>query len=104
MTQSEYLLILSGMAAATFLPRWVPLFFLARRRLAGWLTEWLDLIPAAILGALLAPALFPSEVSAGRIFSYPPFLAAIPTFLVAVRTRSLGGSVVTGMAAFWLLS
>ncbi|WP_422573630.1 hypothetical protein [Methanothrix sp.] len=29
-------------------------------------------------------------------------MVAIPTFLFALKTRSLGGTVIVGMALFWL--
>jgi len=34
-------------------PRLPPLVTLSRRTLPGWLAEWLELVPAAILSALL---------------------------------------------------
>jgi branched-subunit amino acid transport protein len=71
-----YLLIVLGMGLVTYLPRWFPLFFLARRNLPQWLIDWLDLIPAAILSALLVPELItvarPATWSCGgRSFGWP---------------------------------
>jgi len=90
------------MGCVTYLPRWAPLFFLSRHDLPRWLIEWLDLIPVAILSALLLPAL----VVGGREKDFnlltPELVAAIPTFLFALKTKSLGGTVVLGMAVFWL--
>jgi len=57
MISLDYLLLIAGMGLVTFLPRWAPLFFLSQRKLPVWFVEWLDLIPAAILSALLVPAL-----------------------------------------------
>ena len=54
---NEYLVLILGMGLVTYLPRWFPLFFLAKRNLPKVLVDWLDLIPAAILSALLVPAL-----------------------------------------------
>jgi branched-subunit amino acid transport protein len=102
MIKSEYLLLLLGMGLVTYIPRWVPIFFLSRRELPQWFAEWLDLIPVAILSALV----FPELVTAGSprfldLFQ-PQFVVAVPTFLFALKTRSLGGTVVTGMLLFWL--
>jgi branched-subunit amino acid transport protein len=101
---TDYFLIVMAMGAVTYLPRWLPLFALARRRLPAWVLRWLDLIPAAVLSALVAPALLtsgdPRQVDVFR----PEFYAAVPTLLFALKTRSLGGTVVTGMALYWLLS
>jgi len=103
MTAAEYLLLLLGMGAVTYLPRLLPLFFLSQRALPRWLVEWLELIPVAILAALLAPALLVDD-GAGRIDLLRPQLwVAVPTFWVAWRTRSLGGTVLAGMGLFWLL-
>jgi len=32
----------------------------------------------------------------------PELFVAIPTFIFAVKTKSLGGTVIFGMALFWL--
>lgn len=88
----------------TFVPRWFPLLYLSRRRLPRWLFEMLDLIPAAILSSILVPMLL-VDASAGSLdLMRPEILAAIPTFLFARVTRSLGGTVIFGMALYWLIS
>jgi branched-subunit amino acid transport protein len=99
----EFLLLVGGMGLATYLPRWAPLLFLSERKLPDWLVEWLDLIPAAILAALVGPALVVAGDPRHLDFLRPEVAAAIPTLWVASRTRSLAGTVVLGMALFWLL-
>ncbi len=101
---TDYILIVLGMGAVTFLPRWVPLFALSRRRLPGWVLDWLDLIPAAVLSALVLPALVTSGEPRHLDLLRPELYVAVPTFLFALKTRSLGGSVVLGMGLYWLLS
>lgn len=98
----EYILMLIGMGLVTFVPRWVPFFFLSNRKLPAWLVEWLDLIPAAILSALLLPALIITGEPRRIMLLQPELLAAIPTFIFALKTRSLGGTVIVGMFMFWL--
>jgi branched-subunit amino acid transport protein len=97
----DYLILLLAMGAVTYLPRWAPVFFLSRRKLPAWLVDWLDLIPAAILSALLVPALV--LTGEPRTFSLlrPELWVALPTLLFALKTRSLGGTVVVGMLLFW---
>jgi len=102
MTNPDYLLLLLGMALVTYLPRWLPLAFLSKRTLPPVVAEWLDLIPAAILSALLAPILLTSGADRHLTFLRPELWVALPTFLFALKTRSLGGTVVVGMALFWL--
>ena len=101
MTTLDYLFIIIGMGIVTYLPRWVPLFLLSRRSLPHWFVEWLDLIPAAILSALLLPALVTTGEPRSIDLTRPELLVAIPTFLFALKTKSLGGTVVVGMALFW---
>lgn len=102
MTTDAYIYIIIGMGAVTYLPRWVPLYFLARRQLPEVLIEWLDLIPAAILSALVVPALVTAGEPRHLDLFRPELLVSIPTLIVAVTTRSLGGTVIAGMLLFWL--
>jgi branched-subunit amino acid transport protein len=102
MMNTDYLLVFVGMGLVTYVPRWFPLIFLSRRQLPQWLIEWLDFIPAAILSALVLPCL----VTAGEprhldLFRHE-LLVAIPTFIFALKTRSLAGTVILGMFLFWL--
>jgi branched-subunit amino acid transport protein len=99
----DYLVLVVCMGLVTYIPRWLPLSVLSRRRLRPWLVEWLDLIPVAILSALVAPAL----VTGGEPRQFTPLrmelLVAVPTFIFALRSKSLGGTVIIGMALFWLV-
>ncbi|MDP3285057.1 MAG: AzlD domain-containing protein [Desulfobacterales bacterium] len=103
MIEREYCYIVLGMGVVTFLPRLLPVYFLSGRTLPGWFIEWLDLIPAAVLSALLLPEL--ATTGTPRLFI--PYkldmIVAIPTLLFAIKTKSLGGTVVTGMGLYWLL-
>lgn len=102
MTDNGYLLLFFGMGLVTYIPRWLPLFFLSRRTLPRVLIDWLDLIPAAILSSLLLPALVTSGDPRHLDLLQPGLIVAVPTFLFALRTRSLGGTVVAGMGLYWL--
>jgi branched-subunit amino acid transport protein len=98
----EYSLLLLAMGLVTYGPRWAPLFWLSRRRLPDWLTDWLALIPAAILSALLLPELITSGTPRRLEIWRPELLAALPTLLFALKARSLAGTVVVGMLSYWL--
>ncbi len=96
-----YLLLVLLMGLVTYIPRWLPLEVLSRRALPSALVEWLDLIPAAILSALIVPAL-----ALGPDNTLEPLnlrlLVALPTFALALMTRSLGLTVIAGMLLYWL--
>lgn len=100
--QQKVLWVILGMGLVTYLPRWFPLVFLSRRNLPKWLMEWLDLIPAAILSALLLPELVTNGTPRQIAFWQSELWVAIPTFVFAIKTKSLGGTVIIGMALFWL--
>lgn len=98
----HYLFLFGGMGLATYLPRWLPLFYLANKKLPKWLVDWLSLIPVAILCALLAPILFTNQSAHTLALGKPEFIVAIPTLVFAVKTKSLGGTVLVGMGLYWL--
>jgi branched-subunit amino acid transport protein len=102
MESSDYLLLLLGMGLVTYIPRWIPLFFLTRRSLPPLMVEWLDLIPAAILSALLLPELVTTGDPLHFTLSLPQLWVAVPTLIFALWSRSLGGTVILGMFLFWM--
>ncbi|MBN1958888.1 MAG: AzlD domain-containing protein [Desulfuromonadales bacterium] len=102
MTFSEYLLLFAGMGAVTYLPRALPLIYLAHKKMPQWLIDWLGLIPVAVLSALLAPSLFSATPDRHLDLGRPELLVALPTLLFALKTRSLGGTVLLGMLLYWL--
>jgi len=75
---------------------------LSLRSLPEWFIQWLELIPVAILSALLLPALVLDGEPRYIDFLRPEFWVALPTFVFAWWTRSLGGTVIVGMLLFWL--
>jgi branched-subunit amino acid transport protein len=101
MSFQEYIFLLAGMGLVTYIPRLLPLLFLSQRTLPCWFTQWLELIPVAILAALLAPSLV-MDGSGHLDLSRKELWVGIPTFLFALRTKSLGGTVLAGMALSWL--
>lgn len=98
----DYLFLFAGMGLVTYLPRALPLLYFTQRKMPQWLIDWLSLIPAAILSALLAPTLFTDTATRTLSFSKLELLVAIPTLLFALKTRSLGGTVLVGMLLYWL--
>jgi branched-subunit amino acid transport protein len=58
--------------------------------LPQWLIDWLDLIPVAILSALLAPILLADTAARAFQLGKLELLVAVPTLLFALKTRSLG--------------
>ncbi len=92
------------MAAVTFIPRILPLWLLSHRSLHPAFTRWLEMIPPAVLAALLAPSLFLRQDASGADSLFMSMdntflLAAMPTLLLAWKTKSFFGTVAFGMAS-----
>jgi branched-subunit amino acid transport protein len=91
----EFLALILACAAVTAVPRVLPLLVLARLRLPQWLLDWLGYVPVAVLAALLALETFSTGMAG--------LLAVAVALGVAAATRSLLGTVLAGVAAYWLL-
>ncbi|MBU1170593.1 MAG: AzlD domain-containing protein [Proteobacteria bacterium] len=102
MNEYDYMLLILGMCMVTFLPRWLPVFFLSNRQLPTWFEKWLELIPVALLSAILLPSLIITKNPMGiNVFS-KELLVAVPTFIIAFYSRSLAGTILGGMFLYWL--
>jgi len=104
MSSRDYILLVLAMGAVTYLPRMLPLVVLSRRKLPDWFAGWLELIPPAILSALIAPTLFAGSDPRALSLGKAEMLAAIPTLLFALKTKSLAGSVIVGMLSYWCVT
>ena len=94
------------MGAVTYLPRLLPVLLLSSKKLPPLVEAWLRYVPVAVLSAMLLPSLVVNDgaldFSSSNLFLW----AAVPTFLVAWKTRNLFGSVIVGMvvvalARYW---
>ncbi len=86
-----------GMTLVTYIPRLLPVIFLSSKRLPRFLVTWLSYIPAAVLAALVAPTLLVDQERINLASSNVFLWAAIPTALVAWKTKNLFLSVLLGM-------
>jgi len=100
MRESMLILIL-GMGLVTFLPRFIPMAFLSRWIFPEKVKVGLSYFPVAILSAIVFPTFFTDGNQVEIQFQY--LLAALPVFLFAWKVKSLWGSVLLGMAVYWLL-
>lgn len=97
MDQDVVFIVIVGMAAVTYLPRFLPAWLLSSRSLPGPVIAWLKHVPAAVLSAMLFPGLFLIDGRLDVSWNNLYLLAAIPTFLVAWKAKSLFGSILIGM-------
>lgn len=62
---NKLLLIVAGMAAATYIPRMAPMVLLKDMKLPKFLKSFFEFIPFAALGALIFPGIFTSTGDIG---------------------------------------
>ncbi len=97
MDQTTITLTIFGMALVTYLPRLLPVWLLSQRALPPLVIAWLRYVPVAVLSALLLPALTVQQNRIDLGFDNILLWAAIPTVLVAWKTKSFFGTVLVGM-------
>jgi branched-subunit amino acid transport protein len=98
-------IIIAGMMLVTFLPRVLPILLLSGRKIPNIVKRWLSLIAPAVLSALLLPELLidrGSQIPSLSFYNLYLF-AALPTFLVAWKAKSLFGAVAIGIATVALV-
>lgn len=100
---NEITYIVIGMALVTYIPRMVPLVVISKVELPKIIKSWLKYIPVSILSTLLTIDLITYEETTFHL-NNQLFLATIPTFLVAIKTKSLLKTVLTGITTMALLN
>ena len=103
MPNNEILLIIAGMAAATFFTRFACLALFSRNGVPGWMGKWLKHVPTAILTALIAPALLMPQgnldISTGNHYLLAGCVAAV----TAYKSRSVIATMTLGLAVMFAL-
>jgi branched-subunit amino acid transport protein len=92
-----------GISLTTVVTRGSFVAFAARLRLHPLVEEALRFAPAAVLGAIVVPALTLRHGQVDLSPANPRLIAAVVAALVMWRTRSMIWAIVAGMAAVTLL-
>jgi len=96
-------LAIAGVTLSGFVTRASFVVFGARLRLPAVVEQALRFAPAAVLGAIVAPALLLHQGRPEFNLGNYRLLAALVAGLVMGRTRSMIGTIAAGMAALTLL-
>jgi branched-subunit amino acid transport protein len=99
----DVFLIILGSAIVTFIPRVLPLMVLSRFQLPEWATRWLNYVPISVMAALVGQEIFMKGGKISFSTNNVELLAAIPTFLIAILTRSLLATVLAGILSLFVL-
>lgn len=103
MTSAELLICILGMCVVSYLPRVLPPFILAKTSLPPVVDRWLRYVPTSIFGALVFSEIFAANGKLNFSLDNISLWTSLAVLVVAVRTKSLGKSIVTGLAIFWTL-
>ncbi|MGE6376661.1 AzlD domain-containing protein [Peribacillus muralis] len=99
----DVFLIIVGAAIVTFIPRVVPLMVLSRIELPEWGMRWLNYVPISVMAALISQEILVHDGEFSSLTDNIQLVAAIPTFLIAIKTRSLLVTVLSGVIFFMFL-
>lgn len=100
----KYYAIIFGVALGSLFIKSVFLCGFSSRRLPSWITDNLDLIPPAVLAALVAPALMYTKTPEGLTVSLPKILAGAGAFAVALYGRNVILTILVGMSLLGIFS
>ncbi len=96
MTTSFYMIsLIAGCAIVTWLPRILPFTIVKNITLPGRFMRWLNYIPVCILSALIIDSFIYSETTSR--LHWLNIFAFMPTLLVALWTKSLSFTVISGV-------
>ncbi|MGC6767683.1 AzlD domain-containing protein [Enterococcus sp. LJL128] len=103
MTNSYILLTIVGCAIVTWLPRIIPFVLTKKLSFPDWLLNFLSYIPICILTALLFQSILIYREGEFPGLKLLEAVSCIPTLLVAVRTKDLMRTVITGIITIAIL-
>ena len=99
----QLILIISVIGLGTFLFRFSFIYLYGRFELPEWLRRSMRFVPAAVLSALIFPAILVDGDVIWISLQNPRLIAGFFAMLVAWRTKNLLGTIATGLGVFWLL-
>jgi branched-subunit amino acid transport protein len=95
--------IIIGASLVTFIPRVLPLMVLSRLQIPDLAMRWLSYIPVAVMAALLGNELLMTDGEITPLKDNIELFAALPTFLIAIFTRSLLVTILVGVITVMIL-
>lgn len=103
MSDTTFWIVISVIGIATIIMRGSFILTADRFKLSDKFTDILKFIPASVLAALVAPAIFYHEGMVGVLHGKERLLAGIIALLVAYKTRNIFLTILTGMGTLYLM-
>ncbi|SHG56038.1 Branched-chain amino acid transport protein [Thermosyntropha lipolytica DSM 11003] len=103
MGNAEIWMMIVGVSIVSILPRILPVAFFSRFTFPEVLKEWLSYIAPAVLAALTALSVLVPQGVIDFSLKNHYLWAFIPTIIVAVKTRSLFFTLLTGISVMAII-
>lgn len=99
----EFAWLLLGVSLVTLLPRVLPMMLVSKFGMPAWMERLLRYVPIAVMTALIVQSVIIEDEMFIPIQDNTYLIAAIPTLLAAIWTRSLLVTVIVGIVSMLLL-
>ena len=99
---NEWMMI-AGMMAATFLPRFIPLLLAGHMHFPEWLIRAFHYVPIAVLSAIIAQTTLIRGGGMHFEWQNPHLIAALVAFVIALKCRQQLVVILGGLLAFALM-
>lgn len=99
----NFLWVVIGMLAVTYLARLIPMLVLSRLEIPAGFRRWLQFVPVAVLSALLVPNILLQNGGLALRLDNTYLLAAVPTVIVAARFKNIFLTVLCGIICLMLI-
>ncbi|MFT8319642.1 MAG: AzlD domain-containing protein [Bacillus sp. (in: firmicutes)] len=99
---NEFLLLLLGCTLVTIIPRILPFILVRNFSIPALVEKWLSYIPICIFTGLIVESFLTTDAN-GFQLNWNYLLAAVPTFIIAVKTKSLLTTVLIGVFCMALI-
>ena len=87
----------------TFLTRFSMIAVLKKEMFNDRIREILSYVPSAIFPAIIFPAIFLDDRGSIQLEDNPKIVAAVIAMIVGIFTRSIIGTIFSGLASYWFL-
>ena len=106
MSSTDHFILIILSMLVSLGPRLLPMKFFTTRKIPEWFNEWMKYVPVSLFTALVVKDIFinTSHYTFIGFGHLAKLLAAVIVMVVAYKSRSMGLSVVLGLAAVALLS
>jgi branched-subunit amino acid transport protein len=99
----NFLWVVIGMLAVTYLARLIPMLVLSRMEVPEGFRRWLQFVPVAVLSALLVPNILLQNGGLALRLDNTYLLAAVPTLIVAARFKNIFLTVLCGIICLMII-